>query len=176
VLVLATDGARYDLYRAERPGIESGDVHPGILYEVAGLALTPEEAVQLALGVPLAPGEAGADAAGAAALPDGGVRVELRARRGDPRRTLDFAPGGELARYAVRGSDGALLFDARYGGYRDVAGSPFAHDVEVDLPPSESHAEIHFQWVELNPPLSDDLFRLPPAAPGAGTPWRSNAS
>jgi hypothetical protein len=174
-LVLATDGAHYDLYRAERPGIETGDVHPGILYEVAGLALTPEEAVQLALGAPLAPGEEGA-AAGAAALPDGGVRVELRAREGDPRRTLDFAPGGELARYAVHGADGALLFDARYGDYRDVAGTPFAHAVEVDLPPTESHAEIRFQWVELNPPLSDDLFRLPHAGPGAGTPWRPSAS
>ena len=101
VAALATDGSRYDLYRAERPGLESGEVHPGILYEVAGLALTPEEAVRLALGSPLAPGEAGSAAIGGSVLAEGVVRVELRAPPDGLRRTLEFGPGGELRRYAV---------------------------------------------------------------------------
>jgi len=177
VAVLATDGARYDLYRAEQPRIESGDVHPWILFEVAGLALTPEEAVRLALGAPLAPGEGGAAAAGGALLGDGGVRVELRSRADEPRRSLEFGPGGELRRYAVHDPGGALVLEARYGDYRDVAGTPFAHEIELDLPAAESRAEIRFQWVELNPALTEELFRLAPRGGAAGEgAWRPSAS
>jgi hypothetical protein len=177
VAVLATDGARYDLYRAERPALESGEVHAGILWEVAGLALTPEEAVQLALGVPLLPAEGAPAAESAAALPDGGLRVALRPRAaGEPRRTLDFDGAGHLARYAVEAPGGALVFEARYGDYRDVAGSAFAYAIAVELPATGTRAEIEFQWVELNPPLSDDLFRLELRRSGVGAPWRRSAS
>jgi len=177
VAVLATDGVRYDLYRAETPGLESGEVHPGILFEVAGLALTPEEAVRLALGAPLEPGEAGGAAAGGSVLAGGVVRVELRGAPDALRRTLDFGPGGELRRYAVHGPDGALVLDARYGDYKDVGGTPFAHAIELELPAADSRAEIHFQWVELNPVLGDELFRLAPRAGAAGEgAWRPSAS
>lgn len=178
VAVLATDGTRYDLYRAERPGLESGEVYPGILFEVAGLALTPGEAVQLALGSPLGPAEGAPPAESAAVLPDGGLRVVLRpGRPGDPRRTLEFAPAGELVRYALHAPGGELVFEARYGDYRDVGGSSFAHDIAVELPASGSRAEIEFQWVELNPTLSDDLFRLELRRGGAReAPWRPSAS
>ena len=175
VAVLATDGSQYDLYRAERPGIESGEVHPGILWEVAGLALTPEEAVQLALGAPLAPAET-PSIAGSAALPEGGVRVELGYRAGDLRRTLEFDAGAALRRYAVFDPAGALVLEARYGDYRDVGGSRFAHEIAVELPAAASRAEIRFQWVELNPELPDELFRLPTRSPVSGAPWRRSAS
>jgi hypothetical protein len=45
--VLVTDGPRYQLFRAENRSFESGDVHPGLLWQVASLALTPEEAIEL---------------------------------------------------------------------------------------------------------------------------------
>lgn len=178
VAVLATDGSRYDLYRAERPALESGEVHAGILWEVVGLALTPEEAVQLALGVPLLPSEGTPAAESAAGLPDGGLRVVLRARAADePRRTLEFDGAGQLARYAVHAPDGALVFEARYGDYRDVAGGAFPFAIAVELPATGTHAELQFQWVELNPTLSDDLFRLELRRGGArGAPWRRSAS
>lgn len=178
VAVLATDGARYDLYRAEAPGVESGAVHSGILWDVAGLALTPEEAVQLALGVPLQPSEGVPEAASAALLPGGGLRVALRAASAHaPRRTLDFDAAGALARYELRAPGGELLFEARYGDYREVAGSPFAHAIEVELPATTTRAEIEFEWVELNPRISEDLFRLELRRRGAwGAPWRPSAS
>jgi hypothetical protein len=178
VAVLATDGARYDLYRAERPTLESGEVHAGILWDVAGLALTPEEAVQLALGSPLLPSEGTPPVASAAELPDGGLRLVLRSpRESDPRRTLEFDAAGELRRYEVRAPSGELVFEARYGDYRDLGGSPFAYAIEVELPATKTHAEIQFQWVELNPTLTDDLFRLELRRGGAlETPWRRSAS
>jgi hypothetical protein len=174
VAVLASDGERYDLYRAERPGFESGEVHPGILFEVAGLALTPEEAVRLALGAPLAAGEAGAAAEGGSLLGEGVVRVELKETSDGLRRSLEFGPGGELRRYAVHDPRGGLVLDARYADYRDVGGSPFAHALSLELP--ESHAEIHFQWVELNPVLGDELFRLAPRGGAGEGAWRPSAS
>jgi hypothetical protein len=176
VAVLASDGARYELYRAERPGIESGEVHPWILFEVAGLALTPEEAVRLALGAPLAPGEGGALAAGGAVLADGSVRVELRTREGEARRSLEFGPAGELRSYAVHDPAGALVLEARYADYRDVGGTPFAHEIALELPAAESSAEIRFQWVELNPALGDELFHLAPRGGAGEGAWRPSAS
>lgn len=175
VAVLASDGIHYDLYRAERPAIESGDVHPGILFEVAGLALTPEEAVRLALGAPIAPDEGRPSVAGAAALVDG-VRVELGYRAGDPRRTLEFDASGALSRYAVRDAASGLVLDARYGDYRPLGGGRFAYRVQVSLPAATTRAEIEFQTVELNPKLPNELFRLPQRAPEARARWRPNAS
>jgi hypothetical protein len=176
VVVLATDGSHYDLYRAERPAIESGEVHPGILYEVAGIAVTPEEAVRLALGSPFAPGDAAPAPDGTAALPDGAVRVALRAREGDLRRTLEFAPTGELRRFYVHDPAGARLLDVRYADFREVGGSPFAHAIEVELPLDRSRAAIQLRDVELNPALSDDWFRLRLARESSARPaWRSAA-
>jgi hypothetical protein len=176
VAVLATDGTRYDLYRAERPALESGDVHPGILYEVAGIAVTPEEAVRLALGSPFAPGDAAPAPDGTALLPDGAVRVALLAREGDLRRTLEFAPTGELRRFFVHDPAGARLLDVHYRDFRDVGGSPFAHEIEVELPASRSRAAIQLRDVELNPTLSEELFRLRLARQSsARLPWRSAA-
>jgi outer membrane lipoprotein-sorting protein len=178
-IVLASDGVQYDLYRAERPkDIETGDVGPGILLEVAGLALTPEEAVQLALGAPLTPGEDAA-VAGAQALPDGALRVELAAPARAPRRTLEFAPDGALLRYEVRDASGPVLLAAAYSDYRDVGGAAFAFGITLDLPAAKGHAEIQFQSVELNPQIPAQLFRLKPnptAARPPGGPWSPSAS
>ena len=72
---------------------------------------------------------------------------------------------------------GDVEFEARYDDYRDVAGSPFAHAIAVELPATGTHAELQFQWVELNPSLSDDLFRLELRRRGArGAAWRRSAS
>jgi hypothetical protein len=165
VAVLASDGVRYDLYRAEKPGLESGEVHPGILYEVAGLAITPEEVVQLALGAPLAPDLPAPSVVGGAALAEDGVRVELGFRAGELRRVLEFDRTGALVRYAARDPEGALVLDAHFADYRDLAGTRFAFRVEVSLPAAQSRAAIQFSSVELNPSLPEELFRLPQRAP-----------
>src|SRR4029450_10940097 len=123
VAVLATDGAHYDLYRAARPGLESGAGHPGILYEMAGVPLTPEEAVRLALGSPLEPAQARGSADGTALLPDGALRVGLHASD-ELRRTLEFAPGGELRRFYVHDAAGERILDVRDRDFRDVGGGP----------------------------------------------------
>ena len=179
--VLATDGVRYDLFRAESPGIETGEVHEAILWEVAGLPLTPEEAVELALGTPLGDSPR---VGGATELPgDGSIRIDLEGPDDEARVTLEFGAEGRLSRYVRRAPAGTPVLDARYGDYRDVDGRSFAHSIEVEFPAAETHAEIRFQSVELNAELPEGLFRLElsgaephgraPAAPG---PWSPSAS
>lgn len=158
VAVLATDGARYELYRAEVPGVEAGPVYDGVLLEALGFALEPAEAVQLALGAPLARGEVPRPARSSSLGTGEAIRVELA----NPPRTLEFDEAGSLSRYALRDERGRPVLEARFGDYRDVEGSPFAHAIEIELPGSGTHAEITFSQVELNPELPDEVFRLRP--------------
>jgi hypothetical protein len=156
VAVLATDGQRYDLYRSETGLVEHGEIHPGVLYEVAGIPLTPEQAVMLLLGAP---------ETGAASLPnsvrlfpDGAIHVAWRG--GGVDSVLEFDAEGRVRRYAVTVENGAALLRVAYDDYRLVAGVPFAHRVDFDFPRAHSRAEVAFRAVELNPLLSDDLFRI----------------
>ena len=181
VAVLATDGERYDLFRAESPGLESGDVHEAILWEVAGLPLTPEEAVRLALGTPV--GEPSTVGSASELREQGRIRVDLAPPPGAAPVTLEFGEAGRLARYVRRDVDGAAVLDARYDDYRKVGERSFAHRIEVEFPLAETRAEIRFQSVELNAELPPQLFRLELSgvgptgrAPETPEPWSPSAS
>ncbi len=168
VAVLATDGVRYDLYRSETGLVEHGEIHPGILHEVAGVPLTPEQAVTLLLGAPDADGSS--FSRGAARLfPDGGIRLTWYGA-GGVAHALDFDAEGRVRRYAVDPESPEPLLRVAYDDYRPVAGIPFAHRVAFDFPRADARAEVSFRSVELNPPLADDLFRLDP--PAASRPVR----
>jgi len=181
VAVLATDGERYDLFRAELPGVETGDVHEGILWEAAGLPLTLAEAVELAFGTPVG----AAPRVGAArSIPGGaGIEVDLDRTEQGAYVTLEFGAEGRLVRYVRHSAVGAEVLDAHYRDYRDVGGRSFAHRIDVDFPAAETRAEILFQSVELNPELPEHIFRLqlPGAAPESRAPrmlrsWSPSAS
>lgn len=162
IAVLATDGERYQLYRAETGRIEAGPVTPDILGRVAGIPLSPEQAVSALLGAPAPPPE-GEVRMRASARAEGGVRVELGRAGGErPVRRLDFDAQGRLRRWALR-DGGSPLLEVRYDDYRELAGEPFAHRVAVAFPPSGAHAELSFGSAELNPELPEGLFRLAPA-------------
>jgi hypothetical protein len=154
VLVLATDGERYELYRAETPGLESGEVHPAVLDEVAGLPLTPDAAASLLLAAPLAPVEppaaARTDAAGALSL-------------AWPDQTLDFDAEGRLVALAFHPGARDVL-RARWSEWRASAGAggAFPHRLELELFEPEARWELDYRQVELNPTLAPELFRLRP--------------
>lgn len=170
VAVLATDGERYDLYRSENGRVESGEIRPSVLWEVAGVPLTPEEAVRVLLGTP--PLDLmGQQVAAAVEGADASLHFELRGS--EPYwRALEFDAAGLLARYAVRGPEGTL-FDVIYEDYRDVAGTRFAHRIQLDFPVSEARAEVSFRGVELNPSFSEGIFRLELPERGASPPGES---
>lgn len=169
VAVLATDGERYQLFRTETGRIEAGEVTPDILARVAGMPLSPRQAVNVLLGAPAPPpGELGPGRA--AAREDGGVRVELDAAEGAGLvRTLTFDAQGRLRRWLLRDgeaggdAESGIVLEVRYDDYRELGGEPFAHRVAVAFPPSGAHAELSFQDAELNPTLPEGIFRLAPA-------------
>jgi hypothetical protein len=152
VLVLATDGERYELYRAESADLESGEVHPGVLDEVAGLPLTPDAAAALLLAAPLAPASppdaARGDASGALSL-------------SWPDQTLDFDAQGRLVALVFHPGARDVL-RAQWSEWREVAGGAFPHRLELDLYQPEARWQLDYREVELNPRIPPELFRLRP--------------
>jgi hypothetical protein len=161
IAVLTTDGAAYRLFRAEDRSWSDGEIRPSLLWEVAGIALSPAEAVAVLLGTPEPP--AGAQFAGAAALREGGVRIELDApgaAAAPVRLTLDFDARSRLRRFAYRNAAGVAWFEVRFGEYRDVAGLAFAHAIELFDRLNGTEAKVSFAEVELNPTLPPEVFAL----------------
>jgi hypothetical protein len=160
IALLVTDGTRYRLARSADRVVETGPVHDGLLADVAGIALTPAEAVRVLLGAPVA-ADARASGAGVA-LADGGVRAVVARPDAFEREALDFDAQGRLSRWALLGADGAPLLEAIYTDPRPAGDGWFAHAVE--LRDAASGAVARFVWsrVELNPVLDAALFELPP--------------
>jgi hypothetical protein len=160
IAMLVTDGVRYRLVRSAGRVVEAGRVHDALLAEVAGISLTPAEAVRVLLGAPVA-----ADArvsAGGAALGDGGVRAVVTRPDAFEREALDFDAQGRLVRWALLGADGTPQLEAIYTDPRPAGEGWFAHAVELRDVASGAVARFAWSRVDLNPSLDDALFALPP--------------
>jgi len=158
VAVLTTVGEQYELYQAESPGVERGDIRASILWEVAGVPLTPGDAVNFLLGAPLVPPEAPAGASGS--IQQGRATVEWQDPATGVRHRIEFDEADLLVAYHVRAPSGPELLSVRYDDFRLVGDEPFAHAVTLDFPETALHAEIAYKQVELNPDLPGGLFRL----------------
>jgi hypothetical protein len=156
--VLATDGEHYDFFRAEDRSFESGPVYDALLWEVARLALTPEEVVDLILG----PAQLAVALSVAAAFDagDGRVRIALADRGGSVRRLVDFDADGRLRWLQERRRDGAVAWEAAFDDYAAVDGAAVAHSLAIRLRGGRTRALLSLKGVELNPELSPDIFRL----------------
>lgn len=164
--VLVTDGPRYQLFRAEDRSIESGEVHAGLLWQVASLDLTPEEAIDLVLGAPrldasLAPLRAYASG-------DDEISVELGDAAGVVRERRAFDAQGRLREVERLDGEGAPAWSARFDAYQPVGSVPFAHAIRVEAARRSARVELELSGVELNPVLPADIFRLQPAGSGGG--------
>jgi hypothetical protein len=160
VAVLVTDGPRYELFRADDRSLETGEVHAGLLWQVASLALTPEEAIDLVLGAPRLEG-----APLRAFEGEGGeIGVELGDANGAVRCRLGVDAQGRLRGFERLDADGAVVWSARFDAYQPVAGQPFAHEIHVESTQPATRAALELSGVELNPALPPDIFRLRPTA------------
>jgi hypothetical protein len=161
VLVLATDGARYELYRAEGPETEAGEVYPGVLDEVAGLPLTPEAAARLLLAAPKVP-EAPPERSEEEAR-DGALRIHFADE------SLEFDAAGRLVALRFHPDGGAVL-SAHWSDWRPsaatatpaqaAAAGEFPHRLELELPERGARWRLEYREVELEPALDPALFRL----------------
>jgi hypothetical protein len=156
--VLVTDGARYRLVRSQDRSIETGVVYDALLRDVAGIALTPEQAVGVLLGAPLAPG---ARLERAAQLPDAGMRLEVRRDGALEREQLDCDAAGNVQRWALLGAGGEVLLEAVYGDRRTLGGVAFANEVELRDLRTDASVRIAWTRVELDPVLAPELFDVP---------------
>lgn len=165
VAVLAVDEAEYAFFEADSHRFESGPVHPYLLWEVIRLELTPEEAVGLLLGAPELPG--GAHILAAHDAGQGRMRITLAADgRGAPSHAVDLDEQARLRRYAVWSGARAPEWIAWLDDYEEVGGMPLAHRVSVETR-SGARAVVSLSSIELNPPLSPDIFRLDGLRPAA---------
>jgi hypothetical protein len=160
--VLSTDGARYRLVRSQDRSVEQGAVYDGLLADVAGLAVTPEQAVRVLLGAPQDPS---ARLDGAAQLPEGGVRLLLRGAGALGSERLDCDAAGRLQQWTLLGADGDAVLEARYADYRPLGDGAFPYEVEVRDARTDASVRVAWSRVELNPVLAPELFAVPAAAP-----------
>ena len=154
VALLASDGSRYALWRAETGRLERGPVSPDILFQVSGVPLRPEEAVALLLGAPRLP----TSAPHAQRISEAGA-VRLAWREAGWSRVAEFDPLGRLRAWRV-GRAEELWLVARWEDFREESAQAFAHRVELDFPVRDQSARVDFHEVELNPVLSPELFEL----------------
>jgi len=156
--VLVTDGEHFEVYRARDRSFESGEVDDRLLWNEAGISLSPEEAVAVLLGAPtfdqtLSPSGAVLDG-------EGRIRIDLADAEGAVRQRITFDPTGPLHGFELLDTSGEMVWRAQFREYRDVGGISFAHAISLDVAAGKTHAEISLRDVELNPELSPELFRL----------------
>ncbi len=172
--VITTDGEGFEVYRAEDQSYEAGEVDEHLLWNEAGIDLSPEEAVAILLGVPIS--EPLPTPLNAVRDGDGQIRIDLADAQGKVVERVTFDSAGRLRALEVLDDFGAILWGAQFDEYRDVGGSPFAHSIDLAVRSGKTRAEISFRKVELNPDLPPGVFRLFPSRegdpPGAGADGR----
>ncbi len=157
VAVLTTDGTRFRLFRAKERTIEEGEIRPSLLWEVAGIALRPDTAVRVLLGTP--------------ALPDGARPLPPRAtRQGGVRLAfaydefvvaVEFDRDGALRRWGIEEQARRQVFiEAIYSDYAPLAGTEFAHQIELSDHRNGTRARVQFADIDLNPDLPPEVFAL----------------
>jgi hypothetical protein len=151
--LLVTDGREYAFFDGRE--LARGAVTPDVLRERLGIDLEPRDAVDALLVSP--------------AVPEGAVPAAVWGR-GEERivdvdaARLRFAPQGDLAGVNALDADGHVRWSAAYRDWREARGGRYPFGVVLDFPATELRAELVVRDVEVNPPLDDALFRLPPGA------------
>ncbi len=163
--VLVTDAGRFELFLVSDRSYESGEIYPGLLWNVAGIPLEPDEVVELVLGAPLPAGPLQVQTARAA--PEGRVAVEVSDARSGERWQLDFDGDGLLRR--LHAGTAARRYTADFDDYAPIESELFAHRISLDFPEVGTRAELLLREVELDPELPGELFRLRDPR-GAGLP------
>ena len=161
-LVVTRDHS-FQFFDARTGHIEQGPVDPDILWRVARIDLSPEEAVGLLLGAPS--GQEGLSVAEAVAFRDGRIAFTRLDAQNIRRERYVFDALGRLVETDRLTVLGRLIWKARYSGFRPVSRSggeaiSFAFDVQLDFPRVEARAKLAFKQVSLPEKLPDSLFVL----------------
>jgi hypothetical protein len=160
--VLAIDGSEYQFLDNSTLALQEGRVTPDLLWRVARIDLSAVEVVEIVLGAPLP--AAGLSRGPAWQGPEGQIAIDFRDDDGRTRQRFQFDPEGRLEQIRSVDAAGESIWTVDYGDYRPVGAGAgaFAHQIELSFPRVEARSKFSFTAVELNPELSDTLFRLAP--------------
>ncbi len=162
--VVVTDGNRFEVLRTQDQSYETGELGPNLLWDEARIALTAEEAISVLLGVPVP--DPGWVPTRVANDPRGLTSIDLADSAGVRKQRVSFGPHGYLIESLRFDPSGQAIWHAHFDDYREIHGEWLAHEIELDVTIGTTHAEISLSDVELNPPVSEDLFQLRPAESG----------
>ena len=173
--LVVTRDRSFQFLDARTGRLEEGRVDPDILWRVARIDLSPEEAVDVILGVPAA--QPGFRVAAAETFQEGRIAFDRVDGRGVRRERYVFDEAGRPIEVQRMGPDGDLVWRVRYSDFRPVDPSgdetiSFAFEIEMDFPRVEARAKLAFKRVSLPASLPDALFVLPrrdSARPGASS-------
>ena len=162
--LVVTRDRSFQFFDARTGKMEQGPVDPDILWRVARIDLSPEEAVGLLLGAPS--GQEGLSVADAVAFKDGRIAFTRLDEQNIRRERYVFDALGRLVETDRSTAFGALIWKARYSDFQPVSRSDgeviaFAFDIQLDFPRVEAHAKLDFKRVTLPEELPDSLFVLP---------------
>jgi len=163
--VLVTRDGNYQFFDSSERRLRHGPVTPDLLWEIARVDVTPEQAVELLLGVPTP--AADLRPAGARRFGDGSIRVDFADAHGRPRQRFSFDAGERLRRIENLDAAGEPLWEAGFGDYRDLGGLAIAFEIALHFPRQDTHAKLSFRDLELNPELPPGVFVL--HVPGGGS-------
>lgn len=154
----------FQFFDARTGRLEEGRVDPEILWRVARIDLSPQEAVGLILGSPS--GQKGFRVSDAEEFEDGSTAFNRLDDQDIRRERYVFDELGRLVEIQRMTEEGDLIWQARYSGFRPVKRSgeetiSFAFDIELDFPRVKAEAKLAFKQVSLPETLPDALFELP---------------
>jgi len=150
-------GVRGDLLWAYPPAGGTryeGTASPANLVRFLGAPVEVGDVVDLLCGVP--PARTPVGRASVVATREGEYRLTVPLEHGE--QTIWFAGDGPLARRAEETRDGRAVLHAAFDDYRD--GFPHVVDVATADGPG---ARLTYDAVELNAPITSDVFAPPPA-------------
>ena len=157
--VLVTDGESYQSIDADG-NFASGPVAQDLLWRIARVALQPEDAVDLLLGVPIPSDDA--SFAGGFIDTRGTLSIDFRDENGVLSDRFGFNEAGQLSEFVRFEDDGKIAWEATFSDYREVSGSLFAFEVDLKFPEVHAAASLQFDHASLGPVLADELFVLRP--------------
>ena len=156
--VLVTDGERYESFEAGSGKFDHGQVTSDLLWRIARIALSPEDAVALLLGIPERSKAAYLSGAYVDSL--GVVSLDFRDEKDALRERISFNPDGNLEEFVRFDGASQVAWQANFTDYRDISDSRFAFDVLLSFPEVDATASLKFDQASLDVAIADELFVL----------------
>lgn len=157
-LIVAAQDSRLQIFEPSKNTLMRGTADAATLARFARIPMAPRDAVGLLMGiVPEAQTTSPPDSI----TTEGDMTVLSYTEADHARRELGFE-NGQLAMVRKRTPLGAVDFEIRYSGYRDIGGVMFAYKVDADFPLAQTRVSFLYKLPIVNGKIADAMFTLTP--------------